>query len=85
MEVENINIMLKKDELTTTRLFEIIIFKRDFHSKTGYSRSDIVKYRNNIRPSKKEKRKPTIDQMERMITAYGGYKIKYHTVWEQIE
>ena len=66
--------------LTTKELFSQIIFYKDCQQRTKLAKSLVSQYRSFLN-GKYDKINPSIEQMEKIIGLYGGYKVKNEKTW----
>ena len=68
--------------MNTEQAFKEIIFKSDFHIKTGLAHSRVSQYRRYFEGNTNVNyRKPTIEHMEKLLVAYGATVITEKT-WQ---
>jgi hypothetical protein len=68
--------------MTTEEAFKKIIYKSDFHEKTGLSHSRITNYRRYLEGNTSvSNRRPTMEQMEKLLLKYGA-KVIHEKMWK---
>lgn len=66
--------------MNTEEAFKYVIGQSDCHAKTGVSHTLISQYRRWLKDGN-YRTKPSIEKMEDIIIAYGGY-LKQDKIWE---